>query len=196
MAALIRSNRVGERADRRPRRVHAQSRVLHRRAAHAALDVEQARTFLQSPQRVLLVASLGGSAAVGAASGITLEDAGRGSISEHREHSASDVAAARSDQGDRDGIAGDEPVSLRLRSATERSSRIQDPVRIERRLDPLHQRDLLGGELDRQIARLGEADAVLAADRAFERDDALEQLALGLRRPRALLPGRRDSPSG
>ena len=65
------------------------------------------------------------------------------------------------------------------------------PFGIERRLDALHQRDLFRRQLDRQIARLREADAVLAADRSLERDDPLEQLALGLRRPGALLPDRR-----
>src|ERR687892_525928 len=48
---------------------------------------------------------------------------------------------------------------------------IQNAVRIERLLDPLHQRDLLRRELDGEEWGLGKPDAVLAADRAVERDD-------------------------
>ena len=43
-------------------------------------------------------------------------------------------------------------------------SGIQNPGGIERGLHALHERDLVRRKLDRQIRRLGEADAVLAAD--------------------------------
>ena len=55
---------------------------------------------------------------------------------------------------------------------------------------------VVGRELEAEILRLREADAVLAGDRAFERDDAFEQLALaplGTRASRRRRPGR---PSG
>ena len=59
------------RADRRPRCVHAESRLLHRLAATcSSIDVEQASTFLQSPQRVLLVLRSADVPAVAAASGL------------------------------------------------------------------------------------------------------------------------------
>src|SRR5687767_6947825 len=63
-------------------------------------------------------------------------------------------------------------------------SRIEDPVRIERLLHALHERNLLVRQLDWQEPRLREPDPVLAADRALERDDALEQHAFGLVRAR------------
>ena len=46
-------------------------------------------------------------------------------------------------------------------------------MRIEGRLDPPHQRDRLRLQLEREERRLGEADPVLAADRAAEPDDLL-----------------------
>src|SRR5262245_25718421 len=71
------------------------------------------------------------------------------------------------------------PSMTRLR---EYLSRVQDASRIERRLDAFHERDHVTGELDRQIRGLREADTVLAADRSFERNDALEELSLRLSR--------------
>ena len=56
---------------------------------------------------------------------------------------------------------------------------IEHAVRIERLLDAPHQRDGLGRQLQRQVPRLAEADAVLAGHRAFERDHAFEQRLLG-----------------
>src|SRR5688500_13324569 len=55
---------------------------------------------------------------------------------------------------------------------------VEDAGRIERVLDPFHERDGVGRQLDRQEGGLGEPDAVLAADRAFERDDTLEERLL------------------
>ena len=54
------------------------------------------------------------------------------------------------------------------------------PCGIERLLHALHQRDLVRRQLEGQERRLREADAVLAADRSFERHDAFEEYALGL----------------
>src|SRR6187401_2906395 len=59
-------------------------------------------------------------------------------------------------------------------------ARVQDAVRIEGGLDPLRERDDLGRELETDVGRLRKADAVLAADRSFQRNDASEQLADGL----------------
>ena len=56
---------------------------------------------------------------------------------------------------------------------------VEDAVRIERGLDPLHQGDDLGRQLQADVGRLREADAVLAADRSLEADDALEERAGG-----------------
>src|ERR671919_469875 len=42
-------------------------------------------------------------------------------------------------------------------------TRIEDAVRIERSLDSLHDRDLLGRQLQSEIRRLGEPDSVLPA---------------------------------
>src|SRR5687767_14810450 len=63
---------------------------------------------------------------------------------------------------------------------------VEDIARVECRLDALHQRDLIRRQLDAEIRRLGEADAVLAADRSFECDDLFEQQALGVLRAGAL----------
>lgn len=60
---------------------------------------------------------------------------------------------------------------------------IEDPVRVEGGLEPPHQGDRLVGQLQPEIRRLGAPDAVLAADRAPEAHDLLEQPAL--RRPGA-----------
>src|SRR3954469_10145053 len=58
--------------------------------------------------------------------------------------------------------------------------RVQDPLRVERPLDRLHDLDRLRIELDRQVLRLGEPNAVLAADRSLERDHTFEEHLLGL----------------
>src|SRR5438034_6539732 len=47
-------------------------------------------------------------------------------------------------------------------------TRIQNAVRVEGGLHALHQCDLVHRQLQAQIWRLGEADAVLAANRAFQ----------------------------
>src|SRR5207249_3295750 len=52
--------------------------------------------------------------------------------------------------------------------------RVQDPVRVERRLDPAQDPDLGRAELERDEVAQDEADPVLARDRPAERDDALD----------------------
>src|SRR5688500_11151122 len=57
---------------------------------------------------------------------------------------------------------------------------VENPERIEGPLHGLHDRDRRGVQLQVQILGLGEADAVLAADRALERHHPFEQDALRL----------------
>src|SRR5258708_18374777 len=70
---------------------------------------------------------------------------------------------------------------------------VEQTLRIERGLDAFHEGDRLGIELERQVLRLGEPDAVFAADRALERHHAFEQGALGVvRAAQLVLVARRD----
>src|SRR5262245_40881208 len=66
-------------------------------------------------------------------------------------------------------------VGLLSRELREDLPGIQYPVRIEGRLDPFHELEGLARQLDADVGRLREADAVLPADRAFELHHALEQ---------------------
>src|SRR3990170_3935082 len=96
--------------------------------------------------------------------------------------------------GDRDNTASSataESFSIGTVDSTKCSGEdlagVQDPVRVECPLDALHQRNLVLGQLQRQERRLRKADAVLAADRPFKRDDARKQHVLRGVRPLDLL---------
>ena len=67
---------------------------------------------------------------------------------------------------------------------------IQDAVRVERGLDALHQGDRISRQLDVDVGRLGEPNAVFATDGALQRDDAFEQDTFSLLRSFALRPVR------
>src|SRR5690606_40278254 len=56
------------------------------------------------------------------------------------------------------------------------------PLSLHDALPLFHQRDFGIGQLDTKVRRLGKADPMLAADRSFQRNNALEQRALGLGR--------------
>jgi len=56
-------------------------------------------------------------------------------------------------------------------------------MRIERRLQPFHERDFDGRELQMQVRRFREADAMLAADRPLQRHHTFEQFLHRLFRP-------------
>ena len=76
------------------------------------------------------------------------------------------------------------------------ASRVEDPGRVERGLDPAQQRHLVRPEPFGQVRQLRRADAVLAGDRAVHPDRRREDLAEGLVGPldrRRRRAGRRRS---
>ena len=157
--------------------------------------VEQAGLFLQSPERVLLVLRSADLPAVDRCVRPEPEDARRSSLSQYGEYPIANAAPARPDHGDRDDLVGDEPMTSYGAQASACADTYQGKIlpgfrmpfgsnaALTRFISAISSGDSSIG----RYARLREADAVLAADRAFERDDPLEQLALGLRRAGALL---------
>ena len=110
LAVLDSRQPFSQRAGRRPPGVRPQPRVLHRPAAHRAVRRAAGGRLPAVPRAGAPDSSLGRSA--GRRNGIRDdgEETGRGAVSQHRQRSAAHGAQSRSDEGDRDGVAGDQSL--------------------------------------------------------------------------------------
>ena len=160
----------------------------HPPACRSTDDTERGDTFSSRIERVFLVVHQRDFERLKTVSRPAAEDDRRGHVLEYSRRPPSDVAGAIARAGSRyrrrrlepiGGPEGPPKESLRKNLAG-----IENTVRIERRLDAFHQRDLVGRQLEPTGRRLREPDAVLAADRPFERDHPREEESLRLLRAR------------
>src|SRR5688572_28995856 len=73
----------------------------------------------------------------------------------------------------------DAPITATTLLIWKNLTRIEDAVRVERRLHALHQRDFFCRKLEAEIRRLRKSNAMLPADGALERHHAFKQPSYG-----------------